>query len=275
MLDTNIFIALSRANYSLPQCVNYIVPDIIARETFTSSNSNRGPASTSRKILDILVSNCDRVFVAKYWQDISRDETHPGYGTEPEGCIHWDSTRQFRNGDPLGAAELDQLRQNDFKQELARHSSAQDRFLNYVKETANLYQNFWEAKPEHSLRGGPNAQRAQRVIDWIRRPDLIDRYLENHPNDRYNDEPWRSALNVYPDVHAMGRWLRLIESTAVLHAVKNSTPAQNDFEDAQIAFTASYFDGLVSGDRRLQQLAGYVFPSIRVSDSVPECWTWS
>ncbi len=265
VLDLSIVRALPRDSMLLPSGINYVVPDALFLEICTT-DSDKVLHQVSRAQL-FLTLNQDRILFPKYWQNISNQE-RPGYPTNPIGTIEWAFTQDLRNYSPDSP--------NDFvecfpslNRELDRHRDEKANFEEFIVGVSDFLkaQEGCTSKFCNDMCGSLELR-----TEFIRQPGLLQFWLTDS-NQRYREPEWQKELLVYPDVHAFGKWLRLMTWYSVMHAIGKAGYTKdfsNNFEDAHYVLTASYFDGLVSQDRGQREASAAIFPDTCVLSSIEE-----
>lgn len=259
VLDLNAIQALSAQSLRLPTGYLYVLPDVALREVATTDGSRRTPQLV--KMYDFVLANKDQLLISKYWQDVSRNEIHVGFGTNPEGVIEWDLTRAIRN-ESFPSVQQYLANSDSLDLDSSNHELDKQGFTRLIQRLAVARQSseHYTGRMANEMRANPDHR-----TKYIQQPDAISHWLKKHPNTKYRDSNWKSALEVFPDVHAMGRWLRVMTWYEMLYTISLHTKDfANNYEDAQYAFTASYFDGLITQDRVLIECVDSVFPNVEI-----------
>lgn len=265
VLDLNIIQSLSVDSSVLPTNFHYILPDTAVREVATTKLERRVPQLL--KLYDFLSLNKEVLFLSKYWQDISQSESFPGYGSNPESVIEWNLTRSLRND--VFASKNEYLKNAEqLDADVSEHQIDKDQFVKLLTTLA-------EQRKSNEHFTGRLAQEMrdniQHRILYIQQPKAISHWFNKHPNQKYHDPDWMKSLEVFPDIHAMGRWLRIMTWYEMMRTIDYKTKDfSNNYEDAQYAFTASYFQGLVTNDNGLKECVESIFPQITVFTSIDE-----
>ena len=104
---------------------------------------------------------------------------------------------------------------------------------------------------------------------WIRKPDQITEYLLSRNKGRFEGPDWRDALSKFPDVHAIGRWVRIVIWYAMRRLIKPSESShsfENNWDDAHYAFLASYTKRIATRDKGLIRLVGDLYEGVEIYD---------
>jgi len=88
-------------------------------------------------------------------------------------------------------------------------------------------------------------------------------------NEHYRTVAWRDALNLFPDIKAIGRMSRIIIWYALELASGRTSGFGNNLEDSEYAFTASYTYSIATNDKRLRDLLRAAFPSVSIISRSP------
>jgi len=108
---------------------------------------------------------------------------------------------------------------------------------------------------------------AARII-WIRSPDLVT-HLAAMSSPGRDTEAWRNALAVFPDIHAAGKFIRLLLWSALRRVVKPKANLINDWDDIHYVFLASYSGHIATADRGVMEMAQAIFPDVSVDYRSP------
>ena len=78
---------------------------------------------------------------------------------------------------------------------------------------------------------------------------------------------WSNCVGVFPDRPAICRWWRIINYYTTMHSLGETAIFENNWEDAQYAFTASYVGRLATDDKRLIEMMDRIFPGVTIFTS--------
>lgn len=242
---------------TLPAKHRYIISDLLlgegARSTTTPSEE---PADTIRlKLQSVLTANLSRVHLGRHPIQVIQRERKPGSRSTIDDVIEPVQSRLLRRmGSTSSAAWLRYCERVCEEQPYRKNKRA---FLKFRTEWVRLMR---ETAPDYTkaLSGQVDVFRRE-----IRRPGAVLSLAEWH-DSKYAQPRWKMALSKWPDQHAAGRWYRIM-LWYVFAMLRNETrDAENDFEDANYAFLASYAGGLATTDQRLQRLVRDIFPNVAV-----------
>lgn len=260
--DWNWLLGLPKDAESLPRGYEYIIPDVVFAEVIGSlgdgSDSNHGRAG---KLYRILRENRDRVWIGRFWNELSQLEVSPDAPVIRDQIIHREFTTRMRG--LLGRDE------DEWRSELSGMSDdpafhQHERFRAQFKRLCNKWSDWIGDKQSVELRQMANDEDAQHK--WIRNPvqpvELIVR-----ENERLDTQEFREALERFPDMLAAGRWGRIIVWYALQRALNpqgNHHKFENDWDDAHYVFLASYANRIVTLDKPVKRAIRALQPSTQI-----------
>ena len=239
-----------------------VLADTIFQEIANSDN----PPTFARKLFHLLRSrgNADRVFIGQYWDHLSRLETEPFLQVDLCDIINHELTEEFRGvlqdrSFDVSKRILDVVGEP----EIAEYETRRADFLHLCEEWTHWVT---ETQADHLLQFRSNAY-SQR--QWIRRPDQITEFVISRNQGRFDGPDWREALSQFPDVHAIGRWARILLWYVLRRSIKPNEPAhsfENNWDDAHYAFLTSYTKRIATRDRELRRLVTDLFEEVEIYD---------
>jgi hypothetical protein len=148
----------------------------------------------------------------------------------------------------------------DSSEALAHDSKPKEAYDNFRREFGQIFRHNAAERQRES--GAPLDWDA--VQDAVLAPNAIWTFVQRQ-FPAYDTPEWREVLCVFPDRHAIGRFVRL-SLWQLLRAGRLSaeTKLRNDWEDIQYAFMASYSSQFWTRDRDLAKAVEQLFPSVRV-----------
>jgi hypothetical protein len=238
-----------------PEGVSFLLADVLLGEASCSDN----PALFMEKLDRFLKLNVDRIHLAFDWSAIVSRETTPS-SVSISDLLHEEATSELRSGIRTGFSLVDALGHTLLDRSNGEHELRRARFVKLC-----LSFSAWAngRRPEwiEILRAHPSAR-----VAWIRSPDLVADFVARR-KPSYSTPQWRSALRCFPDRCAVGRWGRIVAWYALQQAIKpdrREANFENDWDDAEYAFLASYTGLLATEDRGLMGLVAAVFPQVSV-----------
>lgn len=253
--DWNYFRGLPN-DYVLANDHRIVLADTVFHEIAHSDNPN----AFITKLLSILqASNAsDKIFIGHYWNDLSMIEANPFKSAGIDSLFHNELTIQFRDyvrSNPVDMTNriqntTDSLESNEYESQRAEFVALCEQFTKWANET--------QGSQIHSFRSNPTKQRL-----WIQQPNQVTDYIARMNPDRFASDDWRQALSVFPDIHAIGRWARIVLWYVMRRLVEdNAQDFENNWDDAHYAFLTSYTKCLATHDSGLKKLVTNLYAGV-------------
>lgn len=247
VVDRNI-LAFKRLENVLPTDAQVVLPDAYFHEMAEAKRDRE---------LDTFVSwirkHAESVWIARYWWDLIEDERRSSSMASPTQIISEEWTRSLR----AHAKDGEFAWPGDERQEFYEKCKAEfiDRSRAWTEyATAN-------AVDLSSLQSSE-----QSLVEFLRDPTPVRTQISKW--DSYMmGKPWASLIGAFPDRPALCRWWRIINYYNIMHSLGQTGDFENNWEDAQYAFTASYVGRFATDDRRLVRMMERIFPAVEILSS--------
>jgi len=225
----------------LPECAEIVLPDVLVHEIAESPRANE-----LEKFNGWARRHADRIWIGRFWHEMSREEVHPTRLVDRNRAINVELTFEFRatakNGEldweSVAGTEDVPAKKSEFialAKEFDR--KAKERDIDWKKEFPD-----WESRVAF-VRGLGHVGPTVRL--W---------------NERFCDPIWDEVLDVFPDQLAVARMARLLNWNFLKHSMGETRDFKNSYEDVEYALTASYVGRLATVDRNLLETMRAVFP---------------
>lgn len=232
---------------------NYLIADTVFSEMFGAVDT--GGAGFMLKLKRLLIRNDRRVFGGRYWADISAEEEPPQRLASWSSVVCPEMTKELRRvaHSPESVWKAGASFVRDVREE---HEGKRREFVALCSQwtewvTENSPESVRTAKTDPAV-----------LVDWICQPSQIAGFMQAF-NPRMKGDCWNSALSVFPDRLAAGRWARIVGWYAMQHSVGKTSGFANNWEDSHYAFLASYTGFLATNDSGLKEAVRVVYPAVR------------
>lgn len=108
------------------------------------------------------------------------------------------------------------------------------------------------------------------VLKSVQEYRVIREWVSYLYGNRVNETVWDPRLDRFPDEYAIGRLARVSMSYMALAWLGQTSKMDNDWEDLEYAFLATYAKGIVTADRRLIRVVRNCNPGILVFRNLEE-----
>jgi hypothetical protein len=261
VVDLSWIRARKRSDFHLPNQWRYLVPDILFREMVTSSDVTK----VATHVWWFVRQNAEKLLVGKFWDDVADAESRPGKGSVLENVVEWENTRLLR------ANRLPSRDEWLASAPAAALSSLGDRNSAGRQTWIWMAQRFAEWLEEHRREDKRSLLSGAGIVEMVRdRPTIVEWTVREWP--RLDTAEWRAALDVFPDLHAAARGLRLLMWAIHRYAAGATRDFENLWEDSQYAFLASYSNALLTRDEGLARMTAVVFPGVRLYRDLPDVY---
>jgi hypothetical protein len=258
VLDWGVIRTLSKTTV-IPNDWQLLLPDIIFHEIIDVEPPD-DPCAFWRKMLAFMESNRSRIWGADYWVFVAKKyEKDFERRARLKNVIDRRRTRALRKAQPVPDAKLSQhieaFRKTPF---CAAYKKEQCDFVEFCDRCAKFIQ---DKNPPHD---------APQQIRWIQNPDLVAQLITS-PSKLSARFPRMRVRHVtgFPDRWAIARWTRITMWYALQRWKQGSNPStdfENNFDDAQYLFLASYAGHIATRDSGLKKAVGVLFPGCCVVD---------
>lgn len=206
----------------------------------------------------------DQIWVPHVWQALEEKERSPksrtvGLAWRDDRSSHElrRSVRNSQNGLTKRLADFTNL---------PVHRAFEEKRKSFVEVCQGIVSSgiLWHGRPDvrKLLAGGDFLKNATELIrepHWGLVLSLAPPYRQ-----RYRTRRWQKALNVFPDVKAVGRMSRIMVWYAMELVAERTRRFENNLEDSEYAFTASYTKYLATNGARLKEMVRALFPDVAI-----------
>ena len=199
----------------------------------------------------------ETVWIARYWWELIKQEERSAAPLHSSEIISEDWTKQIREHAPHG--------------EFAWPENVRDQYYDNAKQEFIERSRLWTKHIEvNKVDMASEASSEEQLCEFLRHPQPIVPFIQKWYPD-LQEKPWSNLIGVFPDRLAICRWWRLVNYYTVMHSLGYTSDFENNWEDAQYAFTASYVGRLATQDRRLIDLMRRIFPKAEIFSGKSEC----
>lgn len=238
-------VMLQRIERFVPDSADIVLPDVFFHEA-----AEREPLREGLVFDRWAIQHADRIWIARFWRELSGEETSPSQLVAPERIIHAKLTEDFRQALRTGGLNWRHcVPEPDTELRRAEFVSVCSEFAGF----AHSQHPDWKAR----------LQSMDQRVEWTRRPDQVAdgvRMLDL----RLQDSIWDDILVGFPDRLAACRMARIIVWYALCYSLGKTKGFGNNWEDAEYAFTAAYVGRLATTDNGLRDAVLACFPSCEV-----------
>jgi hypothetical protein len=246
-------------NADVPAEYGLLIPDMILSEIAGKSDEKKR-AGHARQFGRWASRNANRLWIGRYWNDVSQQQRPPTTIITLEHLIHPEMTAAVRRlaADPFTdwATAIEQLRGATGEEEYERR---RQQFIGWCDELRNL------AVEKEKTNGSSDTE----VEEWIQNPSLAADYVKNFFTTSFPAQEWREYLARFPDDLAIGVWARIIAYYQYRRAVGDKDKFENNWDDAHYAFLARFTGYIATDDKRLIRLCRLIWPDVKVVNPVP------
>lgn len=249
-------------NAVLRDDISILLADTVFREIASSDN----PQAFAVKLKTLLEPEPvrTRVCIGQYWDELSRLESEPQKLVPLDAIIHNAMTRELRN--LLAQTTSDWAERISVAASGPEVREYEGRRTTFVETCQAWTRWICQHQPDELTRISGDI-RAQH--DWIRVPHQCTEWIiRNNPSGKFDSPEWRAALSVFPDRHAVGKWVRIIVWYCLmrsLHPTGDEHNFENNWDDAHYGFLASYTGRIATHDKGLKRLVAAVFPHVSIT----------
>lgn len=235
----------------VPENAQYVLTDTFFFEASAATPDEEGPKfnAWAKRFVD-------RLFVAQYWDELSRMEKRPGQTVHPKEIIHAGFSYALREEAKNAGLDWSLASRGDVHTELQEKQQR-------VAAFTGLCERF-SATAQDRIPGWRKQLRSQESQhELIRQPGFIASFVQQN-NERVAGPEWKEHLQAFPDKHAVGRWVRLVAWYAIQHSLGRTHDFGNNYCDAEYAFAASYVGRIATTDGGLTEAIRAVFPYVDI-----------
>lgn len=247
MVDRNI-LSYARPEQILPRGAEVVLPDAYFHEMAEAKRDEEldGFVSWIRK-------HAETVWIARYWWDLLKDERRSSSMASPTQIISEEWTRSLR----AHAKDGEFAWPGDERQEFYEKCKAE--FIDRSRA-------WTERVTDHGVDLSAERSSEDRLRELLRAPDPIQQHVRKWEPE-FMLKSWSHCVGVFPDRPAICRWWRIINYYTIMHSLGETAIFENNWEDAQYAFTASYVGRLATDDKRLIEMMDRIFPGVTIFTS--------
>lgn len=256
-IDLSWFRSRPTGNEHFPNRFCYVIPDAMSGEIAGLDGSNK--AGLVHKFARMLMLNADRTYLVLHSGEILRHELEKQRLTSLDELVNWESTNSFRDGTAVSAQEtVRRCTQNP--EGLAPELDTKRHEFRKLMESLTTDRKSRETVMTEArrIKGDGDAEG-----EVVKDPEAGATWMKAHPG--YGNPEWQTRLCSFPDTWAAGRWSRLMHYMGIQHLLGRTRDFENNYDDLEYAFFASYFGRLVTHDARLKRMTQLCFPSVLVA----------
>ncbi|HEY7116640.1 MAG TPA: hypothetical protein VH475_08640 [Tepidisphaeraceae bacterium] len=238
-------VMLQRIERFVPDGADIVLPDVFFHEAAQCDPSREGP------VFDRWANrHANRIWMARFWRDLSREESTPSCLVAPERIIHSELTQSFRQALRTGGLNWRQC---------VPEPDAESRRADFVSICSKFSEFVHSQHPDWKAR----LQSMDERVKWVRHPEQVAEAVRIQ-NERLRDPMWDDVVVGFPDRLAVSRIARVIVWYALCYSLGKTRGFGNNWEDAEYAVTASYIGRLITTDHGLADAVEACFPSCDV-----------
>lgn len=247
VVDRNI-LTYCRPEKILPEGAEIVLPDAFFHEMSESSRNEELP-----KFVSWLRRHASTVWFAIDWRDILPVEKSSSFLVSPLEIISILWTNELR----------DHARDGEF---MWPDNTKDEYYENCRKEFIERARTWTKYVADNDIDMSEHDNDADSLREFLRDPTPIKTFLQKWESHWFK-KPWSLLIGEFPDQPAICKWWRIINYYSIMHSLGQTKSFENNFEDAQYAFAASYVGRLATDDKRLIDMMGHIFPDVTIFTS--------
>ncbi|MEE8155348.1 MAG: hypothetical protein V3T53_10390 [Phycisphaerales bacterium] len=246
-MDRNI-LSYGRPEGVLPSRGEVVLPDAYFHEMAESKRDEdlRGFVSWIRE-------HAGTVWIARYWWDLIEDEKRSFSLATPTQIISEEWTECLREHAKDGEVAWPEDERHEF------YEKCKAEFIDRSRK-------WTERVADDGIDLSAERLSEDRLREWLRASDPIQLQVKKWESDLMG-KSWSNCVGVFPDRPAVCRWWRIINYYTIMHSLGETAIFENNWEDAQYAFTASCVGRLATDDKRLIEMMDRIFPGVTIFTS--------
>lgn len=240
-----------------------LVSEALATELVSKADARA--RAMARKFQAWIIAGGAEIYIAQniFW--LFRNEFRHDRSTKHGDLIDPLSTQSWRNRD--GLQRVDLASRMEFVRDNSRAAPMErirNRWVASCEAFAEDLKTAWESDQE--LRQEIESEESMQLLfRAFQAGGFYARFGAESYTALYR-KTWTPLINRHPMRYAIGRWGRILLYYATRRLKGEKKKFDNNFDDAQYLFLASYTGHLVTSDQGLIRAARVCFPSLKVSN---------